>query len=137
MFRLGVIRPFHSPWASPVVLITKKDGSIRFRVDYRRRNRINWKDVCPLPRTNTHARVPSRYQSCIFPFAPQYAVAEPIGVLGNTDIAQSTYCFACFFSSLSRSREKRRAAGFYSQRKVGAFMHSERSTNKSSIDFYF
>jgi hypothetical protein len=34
MLMAGVVRPPHSPWASPVVLMTKKDGLTRFCVDY-------------------------------------------------------------------------------------------------------
>ncbi len=47
-----LIEPSHCPWASPVILVRKKDGSYRFCIDYRRLNSITIKDAHPLPRVD-------------------------------------------------------------------------------------
>ncbi|EYC14487.1 hypothetical protein Y032_0040g234 [Ancylostoma ceylanicum] len=44
-----VVEDSQSPWASPIVLVAKKDGTIRLCVDYREVNKVTKKDSYPLP----------------------------------------------------------------------------------------
>ncbi|WVZ81101.1 hypothetical protein U9M48_028517 [Paspalum notatum var. saurae] len=46
----GFIRKSTSPWASPVLLTEKKDGTLRMCVDYRGINAVTVKNKYPLPR---------------------------------------------------------------------------------------
>ena len=50
MQETGVIQPSISPWASPIVLVRKKDGSLRFCIDYRHLNSVTKVDTYLLPR---------------------------------------------------------------------------------------
>ena len=50
MFSEQAIEAAQSEWANPVVLVNKPDGSLRFCIDYRKRNALTVKDTYPLPR---------------------------------------------------------------------------------------
>ena len=50
MLEIGVIRKSKSPWAIAVVLVWKKDGSLRFCIDLHKLNAHTIKDVYSLPR---------------------------------------------------------------------------------------
>ena len=50
MIEMGVIRSSTSPRASPVVIVPKKDGGIRFCIDYRKLNKVKKFDAYPMPR---------------------------------------------------------------------------------------
>ena len=50
MLDAGVIQPSNSPWCNAVVLVRKKDGSLHFRINFRRLNSLTVKDSPPLPR---------------------------------------------------------------------------------------
>ena len=49
MLNIGTNRKSHSPWASMVVLVQKKDGSLRFCIDLRKLNNQTIKDAYLLP----------------------------------------------------------------------------------------
>ena len=64
MLDIRAIRRSNSPWASPVVLVCKKDGSLRFCIDLRKLNARTVKDAYSLPRIED--ALDSLNGACIF-----------------------------------------------------------------------
>ena len=56
MLDAGVIRPSNSPWCNAVVLVRKKDGSLRFCIDFRKLNSLTVKDSHPLLETDVSGK---------------------------------------------------------------------------------
>ncbi|KAL7851890.1 hypothetical protein SRHO_G00176750 [Serrasalmus rhombeus] len=52
LLKADIIEESYSPWAAPVVLVRKKDGTWRFCLDYRKLNAVTVKDSHPLPRVD-------------------------------------------------------------------------------------
>ena len=64
MLQLGAIRKSESPWASAVILVRKKDGSLCFCIDLRKLNEKMIQDAYALPRIEDS--LDSLNGSCIF-----------------------------------------------------------------------
>ena len=52
MLKLQVIEESYSPWSSPIVIVPKPDGSLRFCNDFRKLNEISAFDAYPMPRVD-------------------------------------------------------------------------------------
>ena len=50
LLQRGIIEESYSPWASPIVMVKKKDKTFRFCVDYRALNAVTVRDSHPIPR---------------------------------------------------------------------------------------
>ena len=50
LLKKGIIQPSSSEWAAASVIRRKKDGKIRYCIDYRKLNSVSRRDAFPLPR---------------------------------------------------------------------------------------
>ena len=63
----GAMRPSQSPWCNAMVLVRKKDGSLRFSIDFHRLNARTKKDAYPLPcmQETMESMVSTQHFSCM------------------------------------------------------------------------
>ena len=52
MLERKIIEPSTAEWSLPIVLVGKKDGTLRLCVDYRRLNELSIMDAYPMPRVD-------------------------------------------------------------------------------------
>ncbi len=52
MLKLEVIEPSSSEWNNPIVPVPKKDGTLRFCLDFRKLNAVSKFDPYPMPRVD-------------------------------------------------------------------------------------
>jgi hypothetical protein len=52
LLEMGHIRPISSPFASTVVLVKKKDGTMRMCINYRALKKKTFKNCYPIPKIN-------------------------------------------------------------------------------------
>ena len=90
--RDDVIAPAESPWASPLVLVAKKDGSTRWAVDYRELNKYTVPDSFPTP--NLSQVIESLAGSAIFSSLDAAQAFHNVQI--NEDSQQVT-AFICMF----------------------------------------
>ena len=108
MLQRGVIEPCDGPWASPIVLVSKKDGLTRFCVDYCHLNDVTKKDAYHLPRIqdNLDALRGSTYFSTLHLLSGFWQVAMDPADAGKTAFTvggAGLYCFRTMPFGLSNA----------------------------------
>ena len=101
--RQGVTEPANSPWGAPLIPVRKKDGRIRWCVDFRKLNECTVKDSYPLPliTTNLHKLGTSTIFSTI----------DGTGAYHNLPIAERDRPLTAFVSPFGQFQFKRMPFG--------------------------
>lgn len=99
MLRLGVIERSHSPWASLVMFAPKKNGTLRFCVDYRRLNSVTVRDTYSIPKMD-----------------------ECIDSLGNAKVFTTLYCNKGYWQ-MPLAKDSRELTAFTCHAGLYRFLH--------------
>ena len=114
MLEIGVIRPSSSLFSSNVVIIRKKDGSIRFCIDYRKLNSRTRKDAQAIPPINDrlHLLAGAKYFSKLDLKAGYWQVelkeedkAKTAFQVGHLAFTNVTACHLAYVMLLQRSKD--------------------------------
>ena len=101
--RQGITEPANSPWGAPLIPVRKKDGRLRWCVDFRKLNEVTVKDSYPLPliTTNLHKLGSSSIFSTI----------DGTGAYHNIPIAERDRPLTAFVSPFGQYQFKRMPFG--------------------------
>ena len=101
--REGVTEPANSPWGAPLIPVPKKDGRIRWCVDFRKLNAVTVKDSFPLPliTTNLHKLGNSSI----------YSTIDGTGAYHNVQIQERDRPLTAFVSPFGQFQFKRMPFG--------------------------
>ena len=87
MLEMGIIEPSKSEWCSPVVLVPKKDGTLRVCIDFRYLNSVSKFDSYPAPRIDElterlgKAKYPTTIDLCKGYWQVPLSIPDALGTL--------------------------------------------------------
>ena len=86
---MGVVQTSKSPWASPLVPVKKKDGTVRWAVDFRKLNALTQADRYPIPNLTSLLENAGGHQIYSFLDAASAYFAIPIA---SESVAATAFC---------------------------------------------
>lgn len=84
MLSLGIIEPSKSEWCNPIVMLPKKDSTIRFCIDFRYLNAISKSDLYPNDLIECLGKAEYHYQLpliCVKTIGRSLSLQKPLGTL--------------------------------------------------------
>jgi dUTPase len=101
--REDVIEPANSPWAAPLIAAIKKDGRIRWCIDFRKLNDVTVKDSYPLPLITANLHKMGK--------AVIFTTLDGTGAYHNISIAEGDRPLTAFIAPMGQWQFKRMPFG--------------------------